>query len=300
MKKNTRREFLTTMAGAGALLGTSCSKAVPGKGIAPPPTAVLGKTGIEVSRMAMGTGFRGGKRQSDHTRMGFEKLVDLMLHAYDRGITFFDMADLYGTHIYFREALRTIPRDKVTLLTKLWWPYDSNKPAELSADLRYRSAKKAVERFCHEMTVDTIDILLLHCLRKEDWLGEMSPYMEALQEMKAEGKIRALGVSCHDFGAMKTAAESPWVDVMLSRLNPFNASMDASPEEVIALLKKARANGKGIIGMKIYGNGKLVDRKEECMQFAQSNGVFDAMTIGATTPEQIDENLALMAKYPVV
>ncbi len=297
MKKNTRREFLTSVAGAGAILGTMGAKTT--KAVPAPPRAILGNTGIEVSRMALGTGWRGGKRQSEHTRMGFEKLVDLMHHAYDRGITFYDMADLYGSHVYFREALRTLPRDELTILTKLWWPYDSNNPAELSPDLRYRSAKKAVERFLHELTVDKIDILLLHCLRKEDWLGEMSPYMEALQELKEEGKIRALGVSCHDFGAMKTAVESPWVDVMLSRLNPFNASMDASPEEVVTLLKKARSKGKGIIGMKIYGNGKLVDRKEECMKFAQENGVFDAMTIGAITPGQVDENLALMAKYPM-
>jgi aryl-alcohol dehydrogenase-like predicted oxidoreductase len=298
MKKNTRREFLTTMAGAGALMSTAaCAKST--KAVPAPTRAILGNTGIEVSRMALGTGWRGGKRQSEHTRMGFEKLVDLMQHAYDRGITFYDMADLYGSHVYFREALRTLPRDELTILTKLWWPYDSKNPAELPADQRYSSAKKAVERFCHEMAVENIDILLLHCLRKEDWLGEMSPYMEALQEMKEEGKIRALGVSCHDFGAMKTAVKSPWVDIMLSRLNPYNASMDASPEEVVALLKKAKSKGKGIIGMKIYGNGKLVDRKEECMKFAQENGVFDAMTIGAITPEQIDENLALMAKYPM-
>ncbi|MEX0321027.1 MAG: aldo/keto reductase [Puniceicoccaceae bacterium] len=297
MKKNTRREFLTSVAGAGALMGTVGAKT--SKSVPAPTMGVLGNTGIKVTRMAVGTGWRGGRRQSEHTRMGFEKLVDLMHHAYDRGIRFYDMADLYGTHVYMREALRTLPRDELTLLTKLWWPYDSNKPAELSKELRYRSAKKDFERFCHEMSVDRIDILLLHCLRKEDWLGEMSPYMEALQELKDEGKIGALGVSCHDFGAMKTSVKSPWVDVMLARLNPYNASMDASPEEVVALLKQARAKGKGIIGMKIFGNGKLVDRKEECMKFAQENGVFDAMTIGATTPEQIDENLALMAKYPM-
>ena len=84
----------------------------------------LGRTGIKMSRLGQGTGVHGGERQSDQTRMGFAKLVDLMQHAYDRGIRFFDLADLYGTHVYFREALKSMERDKLAILTKVWWRYD--------------------------------------------------------------------------------------------------------------------------------------------------------------------------------
>ena len=246
----------------------------------------------------IGTGMMGKDRQSDHTRMGFEKLVDLFQHGYDRGITFFEMADLYGSHLYCREALRSIPREDVTLLTKLWWRYDG-KPSELPADYKYRSAKKAIQRFRHELDVGTIDIVLLHCLTNPDGTEEMKPYVDALSEAKEKGQIRALGVSCHNFGAMETAVESPWVDILQARLNPAGVRMDASTEEVRALLKKARGKGKGIIGMKIYGEGQLLHMKDECIRYAQSNGVFDTMTIGAMTTRQVDENLALMAKYPM-
>jgi len=140
---------------------------------------------------------------------------------------------------------------------------------------------------------------LLHCLVNPDWNGEMQPYMDALSEAKEQGKIRAVGVSCHNFGAMKTASETPWVDVILARLNPYEAIMDGTVDEVVSVLKTAKANGKAVIGMKIFGAGKLLDKKDECIKFAQTNGVLDAMTIGATTPEQVDENLALLAKYPV-
>lgn len=299
MSKMNRREYITRMAGAGALVGAMGNTALAATRIAPPVETTIGQTGIKTTRLAMGTGYHGSKRQSDHTRMGFQKLVSLFQHSYDRGIRFFDMADLYGTHLYCREALRSIPRDKVTLLTKMWWQYDSKNPSELPADYRYRSANKALERFMHELAVDMVDIVLLHCLVNPDWNGEMQPYMDALSEAKQQGKIRAVGVSCHNFGAMKTAAETPWVDIILARINPYEAIMDGTVDEVVGVLKTARANGKGVIGMKIFGAGKLLDKKDECMKFAQTNGVLDAMTIGATEPEQVDENLFLMQKYPV-
>jgi aryl-alcohol dehydrogenase-like predicted oxidoreductase len=264
----------------------------------PPPQITLGKTGIAMSRMGFGTGIRGGKRQSNLTRKGFEAAVAMFRHCYDRGITFFDLADLYGTHIYCREALRHIPREKVAIMTKLWWRSDSKEPGELSIAHRRMSAQSALERFRHEISTDYLDIVLLHCLQKEEWTEEMKPYMDVLSEAKETGQIKAVGVSCHNFGAMQTAAELPWVDVMLARINPFGVMTDASPDEVLALLKKAKANGKAIIGMKIYGEGKLVDKREECMKYAQTCGVLDAMTIGALMPEQVDENLALMARFP--
>ena len=111
---NRRRFVEATAVAASVLCGAQTSRA---SEVAAPPQVALGKTGITMSRVGQGTGVRGGRRQSDQTRMGFEKLVSLFHHAYDRGITFFDLADLYGSHRDFREALRTIPRDKCTSLT---------------------------------------------------------------------------------------------------------------------------------------------------------------------------------------
>jgi len=48
-----------------------------------------------------------------------KKFVELSQYAYDKGIHFFDTADMYGSHTYVREALKVIPRDKVTILTKV-------------------------------------------------------------------------------------------------------------------------------------------------------------------------------------
>jgi hypothetical protein len=74
--------------------------------------------------------------------------------------------------------------------------------------------------------------------------------------------------------------------------------MDGSREEVESVLRTARANGKAVIGMKIFGEGRLSDQREACMKYAQELGLLDAMTIGFHTPEQIDDVLRLMHKYP--
>ena len=297
--KLNRRQYLGTMLGAGAGLSLSNASFAASPSKAPsPPQVTLGKTGITTSRLALGTGVSAGKLRSKATDKGFAEFVELFEYAYERGITFFDLAEWYGSHVYFREALRRIPREKVTILSKFWWRNDGNNVGELPVDFRIRSAKKALKRFKQELKTDYIDIMLLHCLMKPDWTDDMQPYMDVFSEAKEKGELKALGVSCHNFGAMETAIDSPWVDVILARLNPAEVAMDASPEKVIALLEKAKAKGIGVIGMKVFGNGKLVDRREECMRFTQSHDVFDAMTIGMLNKEQIDDNLSLMAKYP--
>lgn len=289
----SRRSFVGPMVGAVAAARMTRAS-VP----AASPVVTLGDTGIRMSRMGFGTGVKSSRKKSAMTRQGFEKFVSLFRHCYDRGITFFDLADWYGSHPYCREALRYIPRENVSIMTKLWWRSDGD-PSSLSVAHRRQSTVAALDRFRAELQTDYLDMVLLHCLVKKNWVKEMQPYMDVMSEAKEKGQIKALGVSCHDFGAMETAADLPWVDVVLARLNPYGVKCDSSPENVHALLKKMKANGKSVIGMKIYGEGQLVEKREECMAYAQRSGVFDAMTIGAVSPEQVDDNLRLMAKFPV-
>jgi aryl-alcohol dehydrogenase-like predicted oxidoreductase len=300
MRSIDRRLFLSTTAGVAAgLSGASqLREAVASESSPPPPPLVqLGKTGIQLSRIGQGTGVRGWNRQSDQTRLGFQKLVALFRHAYDRGIRFFDLADLYGTHVYFREALKAMPREEVAILTKIWWRYDG---PEDQTNTRWRRlvAKATLERFLHELDTEYLDIVLLHCMQKASWDQELDQYMEMLEEAKKKGQVRAVGVSCHDLGALQTASESPWVDVILARINPKGVKMDGTQAEILEVLGKAHANGKAVLGMKIFGEGKLVDQREACIQFAQESGVLDAMTIGFEAPEQIDDVLQMVNKYP--
>ena len=295
MAKLSRREFVGATGGVAALLGQG-TLAWAGE-IPPPPQVSLGETGIQLSRVAQGTGVHGSRRQSDQTRLGFERLVALFRHAYDRGITFFDLADLYGTHLYFREALRSIPREKVTILTKMWWRYDGPE-GNTRLPFRKQVVRSTLERFRHELNTDYIDVVLLHCMTKGSWDADMQPYMEELAAAKEKKQIRAVGVSCHDFEALKTAVSSPWLDVVLARINPRGVKMDGTPEQITEVLRQAKASGKAVIGMKIFGEGQLKEEKERCIQFAQELGVLDAMTIGFEEPEQIDDVLRMIRKYP--
>lgn len=300
-----RRRFLGATAGSAAWLSTAGGLRAAEPASSPaatelppaPPLVELSGTNIKTSRLALGTGTGGGGRQSSQTRLGFAGLVDLMHHAYERGIRLFDMADLYGSHVYFREAQRTLPRDQLTVLTKVWWRYDG--PADRTdRPERARILHATIERFRQETGTDYLDIVLLHCLMRPGWDQHMQPYMDALSEEKQRGRIRAVGCSCHDFGALRTAAASPWVDVILARINPQGVLMDAGPDEVVPVLRTARENGKAVIGMKIFGEGRLADRRAECMKYAQGLGCLDAMTIGFRSAGEVDEALRLMAQYP--
>jgi aryl-alcohol dehydrogenase-like predicted oxidoreductase len=305
MEPINRRSFLTNSGGAVASLGALPLASPLFAGQQPqtderppaPPRVPLGRTGVNLSRLAMGTGVRGGNRQSNQTRMGFERLTALFRHAYDRGITFFDLADTYGTHIYFREVLRNLPRDRITIQTKLWWQYDGPTRPVAEAS-RKNVALTTLERFRHELATDYIDIVLLHCVTAPNWDQELVPYMEALTEAKRNNKVKTVGVSCHDLRALNKAAECPWVEVILSRINPRGVIMDGQPDDVVAALRKAKDNGKAVIGMKIFGEGRLVAQKDECMRFAQNLGLLDAMSIGFEAPEQVDDTLRLMARHP--
>ena len=237
----------------------------------------LGHTGIRTSRLAMGTGTIGYAGHSNQTRLGMSPLTRLLLDGYnDNGLRFFDTADSYGSHPYVASAIKQLPRDKVVVMTKS----DHRDPAIMRSDL---------DRFRKELGVDYIDILLIHCVTEADWTTRYRGIMDVLSEAKQKGIIRAHGCSCHTIEALRAAAASPWVEVDLVRLNPIGSHMDADPDTVIGVVKQMRAQGKGIVGMKILGQGDLRNRQSEAIRYALSSGVLDAFTIGAESRKEQDD-----------
>ena len=274
-----RREFITrTAAGFGAAwLGSKVafSKASIAR-VSATDTVTLGKTGIQTSLLAMGTGTVGSGHHSHQTALGIEGLSDLLRHGYDQGLRFFDVADSYGSHPHAAEALKHIPREKVTILTKSW----ARDAAGMRAD---------IERFRKELSADYIDILLMHCLTEDDWTTRFRPAMDVLEEAREKGIIRAHGCSCHSIGALRAAAKSPWVQVDLARINPIGAHMDADPQTVVSVLREMRTSGKAVIGMKILGQGDMRARVDEALKYALSLGVLNAFTIGAESRSEQDD-----------
>ncbi len=245
-------------------------------------TVTLGKTGIQTSRLAMGTGTVGSGHHSHQTALGVKGLSDLLLNGYDHGLRFFDSADSYGSHPHVAEALKHVPRDKVTVLTKTW----ARDPDSARADL---------DRFRRELGTDYIDVCLMHCLTEGDWTERYKGVMDVLSEAKQKGIIRAHGCSCHSIDALRVATKSPWVEVHLVRINPVGAFMDSDPETVVSVIREMRAAGKGIIGMKILGQGEMRHRQDEALNFALGLNLLDAFTIGAESQSEQEDLLRRIA-----
>lgn len=271
-----RREFLnrTAAGAAAAAMGRFPLHAAATKKSAS-DRVKLGPMKVELSRLAMGTGTNGGGGSSNQTRkLGLGGVADLLKAAYDQGVTFWDSADQYGTHPHVREGLKRVPREKVTIMSKT----HASTEKEMHADL---------DRFRREMNTDYIDILLLHCMMDARWPEQKKGAMAVISEAREKGIVKTHGTSCHTLEALKAAADSPWVQVDLARINPAQVAMDSDPQTVISVLRRMKASGKGIIGMKILGAGRLRNRVDECLQFALSLDCVDCFTIGSENREEM-------------
>ena len=278
-----RREFLVrSVSAAGAawfysksILNALAQQTLPNK-FSAADTVTLGNTGIKTSRLAMGTGTVGSGHHSHQTALGVQGLSALLLNGYDNGLRFFDAADSYGSHPHVAEALKHVPRDKVTVLTKSW----ARDAAGMRADL---------DRLRRELATDYIDVFLMHCLTEADWTSRYRGAMDVLSEAKQKGIIRTHGCSCHSIEALRAAAKSPWVELDLARINAVGAYMDADPATVVGVLREMKSAGKAVVGMKILGQGTLRDRQDEGIKYALSLGLLDAFTIGAESKQEQED-----------
>jgi predicted aldo/keto reductase-like oxidoreductase len=282
-----RRDFLAQATAASAALAASGSAfAAPAPRANLPKSAtdkvILGKTGIECSLVGMGTGSVGSGQASNQTRLGVQGFTKVVRHALDRGVCLFDVADQYGSHVYLREALKGVPREKYVIQTK-------------THATKFADAKSHIERYRLELGVDYIDILLLHCMQKGNWPADHTGAMDYLRQAKADKLIRAHGTSCHGMDPLSTSAKNPFVEVDLARINPEGLIMDdKKPDEVASRLEEMHNAGKGVIGMKIFGEGQMKEahRRDESLRFVLGLGTVNAFIIGFESTAQVDDALA--------
>ena len=289
----SRREFITrTAAVAGGIFLTPMVARAAAAGVTK-RTAVdqvtLGKTGIKLSRLGMGTGSTNGNVQRALGKDGFNRLIR---YAYDQGITYFDTADSYRTHPYIADAIKGLPREKLFIQTKI--EGSPEKPLEV------------LDRFRKELGVEYIDSVLIHCTVAKNWDEERKRALDGLQEAKDKKIIRAHGVSCHSLPALTRAVELDWVDVHLVRINPQGTAVDTPGESwntrsdasnvpaVMEQLKLMREKKRGVIGMKLIGDGAFVnaDDREKAIRFVMQADVTDAVVIGFKSPAEIDEAIS--------
>ncbi len=287
--KITRRQFIkSTAALAGAVVLSCQSQQISERKLK--RTAVdqvtLGKTGLKLSRLGIGTGSKGGSIQRS---LGQDRFNRLIRYAYDQGITYIDTSDSYKTHEMVRESIKGLPREKLFIQSKM--PGIPENPLDV------------LDRYRSELNVDYIDSLLTHCAVSKNWDEERKRIMDAFEKAKDKGIIRAHGVSCHSIPASALAAQLDWVDVNLVRINPQGAHVDTPAERwdatsdishvpaVMEQIRIMRKKGHGIIGMKIIGNGdfKKPEDREKSIRYAMNCGLLDAVVIGFKSPAEIDE-----------
>ncbi len=296
-----RRQFIKgSVAGIGtALLGChSDSTHAPSKQswhFVPDEVVPLGNTGLKTSRVGFGTGMRGFNRQSNQTRSGQEHFTALIRSCLDHGIRLFDSADLYGSHTFLANALQDVRREEYCLVSKIWYmPRGLPEPERPDANV-------VVERFLKELRTDYIDILQIHCMSAPDWTERMQDQMALLDTLKQKGLIRTHGVSCHSLRALNAAAEDPWVDCIHTRINPYGQAMDDTPDNVVAVLQKAHANGKGIIGMKLIGEGRFRDSDEQrnrSIDYVFNLRCVNAAVVGFETTDEIEDFVSRVRNTP--
>jgi aryl-alcohol dehydrogenase-like predicted oxidoreductase len=281
----SRRDFLGHSAAAVGALAVAGAGLPAAEGKRRPTGAAdrvtLGRSGVQTSLLGLGTGSTGVRHSSNQVKLGEPGFARLVRHAYDRGITYFDTADQYGSHIYLRSALKGLPREKLFIQTK-------------SRATTAEMARADIERFREELGTDYLDTLLMHCMTTANWPTDFRPVMDVLSDAKARGKVKAVGVSCHGMDPLRAAVKCDWVDVDLARINPVGGPagrMDGTPEQVAECLRAMHDKGKGILGMKILAEGTLKTPEDQLrsLRFVLGLGCVDAFVIGFESPAQIDQ-----------
>jgi len=283
----------------------------------------LGKTGIEVSRLGIGTGTGLPSGHCAQALIDKNELSRLLLYALDCGINFWDTAFQYNTYPHIREALKQVSRKDVVLATKLTTANEKETIRDFNITLK-------------DLSIDYVDVCLLHGVRTNTELQSRYGALSAMVKLKEEGKVRAVGLSSHGLSTLKAVLEMPEIDLVWARINYAGLNMDTDclgiydqmasiywlkkcvkllpervlryirpkanvqpiPEdahqEVVETLKDIHAQSKGIVGMKVLAEGVLRNDAERAVKYVNALSFVDSFIIGMLNKKEIDENCKIV------
>ena len=292
MSPLNRREFLKTSIVAGAAAAGTLPLHATGRTATDMVT--LGNSGMKVTRLAFGTGSNSGQVQS---ALGQKEFSRLIAYAYDRGIRFFETAESYSTPAMLGQALKPYPRDSYQLMSKVTTD-EGVDPLKRFDEMRRVSQ------------TEYFDIMLLHWQHTGDWMAETKNWQDGMLEAQSKKMITTRGASVHGLPALRQVPGNRFLEVAMIRMNHKGTRMDApvgedanNPSvipEVVAHVKQVKAEGMGVISMKLVGDGLFTQHEDrvKAMRFAMQNAGVDCVTVGFKTTQEIDEaidnlNLAL-------
>jgi aryl-alcohol dehydrogenase-like predicted oxidoreductase len=289
----SRRDFLKSGLAAAALAGTG---SLPLRAARETATdwVTLGKSGVKVTRLAFGTGTRGGQVQRD---LGQDQFTRLVRYAYDRGIRFFETAESYGgVHRMLGVALKGIPRDSYQLMSKVT-TREGVDPQQKIDELRTLA------------NTEYFDVMLLHYQHAATWPTDSIRWQDGILEAQAKHAVVGYGASVHGLPALRQCPGDKWLQVAMIRMNHKGTKMDAEDyntdglgnvSEVVTHVNQVRKEGMGVISMKLVGEGAFTTREDRqaAMRYAFGRAGVDCVTVGYKNTAEIDEaienlNLAL-------
>lgn len=237
--------------------------------------AVLGRTGIEVSRLCFGA-LTLSPLQCD---LPPERGAELILYAHSRGVDFVDTAEYYRNYAHIKPALAREPSIKVAAKA---YCYDK------------KTAQASLEGAMRGLGRDYIDIFELHEQEDIHTLRGHREALDYLNEQKARGYIGAVGVSTHHVECVHAAVYFGGVDVIFPIINidglGIQGGTRADMEREIA---RAAQAGVGLYAMKALGGGHLIARREQALEYVLGLPGIASVAVGMKSEDEIDCNVAL-------
>jgi len=284
MSPFSRREFLKSSLAVGTIgsVGALPSHASPRSAT---EMVTLGKSGLQVTRLAFGTGTNNGYVQ---LALGQQEFTRLVHYAYDRGIRFFETAEAYVTPAMLGEALKGIPRDSYQLMSKVT-AHENADPQQRFDEMRKTSQ------------TEYFDIMLLHYQHTGDWVAKTGRWQDGILEAQSKKIIRARGASVHGLPALRQMPGNQWLQVAMIRMNHNGTVMDgpdfevannpANVNEVVDHVRQVKKEGMGVISMKLAGAGAFTrhEDRQTAMRFAFKTAGIDCATVGFKNTQEIDE-----------
>lgn len=178
----------------------------------------LGKSEVAVHPIALGTNFVGGHNL--YKDVDEEAGKNTVREAIDAGVTMLDTAFIYGpkrSEELIGEVLKEYNREDIVVATKAAQNYDDN--GEMFVDNSPEFFRQAVDEALERLDTDYIDLFYIH---NPDDKTPKNEAVSALQELKEQGRIKAIGVSNFSLEQLKEANQDGYVDVIQNEYNLFN------------------------------------------------------------------------------
>jgi len=242
----------------------------------------LGKSNLEVSAIGlgcMGMSFSYGEVKDK------QEMISVLRTAVDRGITFFDTAEVYGPFTneeLVGEALSPI-RDRVVIATKFGWKLKPNRePGWLGLDSRPEHIKEVAEASLKRLKTDAIDLFYQHRVDPDVPIEDVAG---AVKDLIQQGKVKHFGLS---EAGVQTIRRAHAVQPVIALQSEYSLWWRKPEAEVLATLEEL---GIGLVPYSPLGKGFLTGKIDENTKFGSSDF---RSTLPRFTPEALKANQAVV------